>query len=319
MAEEHVKALLALGFDPAAILVAGRGRERVEEVGSRYGVGSTWGGVEALETAPAVAVVAVGEEHLAPAALALVERGATALLVEKPGALASSELAAFAEAIEGRATAFVAYNRRFYPSVDRARELIEEDGGPLSAAFELTEVEELVLRDAERRGLAPATLARWGLANSLHVVDLAFFLIGAPARLACDRAGALDWHPSGAVFTGNGRSECGALFSYWGTWSGAGRWGVEVSTPKRKLVLRPLEELRQQVRGSFALDPVDLGGSDGLKAGVRPQLEAFLAAASGGPVDRRLCGLDDASRLLQTGERLFGYETWPRTVGRPAG
>lgn len=304
MAEEHVKALLAAAIPPERVLVVGRGRVRAETLAARYGVTAAWGGAEAIGQSPPVAIVAVAEDSLAPAAGALAARGATHILVEKPAALASAGLEPLREA---RAAVFVAYNRRFYASVERARELIDADGGPIAVAFDFTEVESLVLRDAGRRNLPAEVLARWGIANSLHVIDLAFHLGGEPSMLRAERSGSLDWHPAGAVFAGSGTTARGALFAYTAAWSGAGRWSVEVVTPARKLVLRPLETLQEQLRGSFALEPVHLPPEpEGLKPGLRAQLAAFLAARDASP-DPRLCTLDQAAARLRQAEEILGY------------
>lgn len=310
MAEAHVCALVQAGYAPNRILVVGRGRERVEALAARHGVGAAWGGAEALESSAPIAVVAVTEDALAATATALVERGATRVLVEKPGALEPADLDRLATcAREAGTLAYVAYNRRFYTSVARARSLIEADGGPLTLAFEFSEVERLVLEDAERRSLPREVLSRWGLANSLHVIDLAFFLAGEPTRISAEHDGALPWHPAGAVYAGSGGTELGALFAYHAAWSGAGRWAVEVTTSARKLVLRPLETLQQQLRGSFALEQVDLPfESPGVKPGLRGQLAAFLGRDDA----EALCTLDTAVARLEIGREILGYGARPQ-------
>ncbi len=304
-----MKALLAAGFEPGRVLVAGRSNERAEALAARYGVTAVWGGAERVKEPPPLAIVAVTEESLAPVAAELVERGARRVLVEKPGALRRGPLAELGRtAARAAASVFVAYNRRFYPAVERARSLIEEDGGPLSLAFEFTEIEGRVLDDARQRGLTAQLLERWGIANSLHVIDLAFHLAGPPEHLTAERAGALDWHPAGAVYGGAGTTAVGAVFSYLAVWSGAGRWGIEVTTRERRLVLRPLETLQEQLRGSLALEPVRLPAEPaGLKAGLAGQLAAFLTA-DGDRADPRLCTVEEASRRIELAERILGYD-----------
>jgi predicted dehydrogenase len=294
MAEEHIKALLRHGLEADRVLVAARRPEAAAELAARHGVRAA-----ALDEASApTAIVAVSEDVLAPVASALLARGARRVLVEKPGSLEPGSLAG----AEG--DVYVGYNRRFYPSVTRARELIAADGGPLALTFDFTEIEERVLAEAGRRGLGERTLRRWGIANSLHVIDLAFHLAGAPVRLDVERAGALAWHPSGSVFSGSGRTDSGALFAYVAVWGGAGRWGVEVTTAKRRLVLRPLEALWEQRRGSFDLVPVVLPREpEGVKPGLSGQLAAFLAEEPG----PTLCGRDEAARRLELAERMLGY------------
>jgi hypothetical protein len=157
-------------------------------------------------------------------------------------------------------------------------------------------------------GHGEEVLARWGLVNSSHVVDLGFHLAGRPREWAQRRRGRLPWHPSGAVFAGAGETEHGALFAYVGTWSGAGRWGVEISTAARKLVLRPLEELRVQEKGSFDVEPVELDAEPaGLKPGLRGQLGAFLSRAAGDEPDPRLCPLREALAVWRETAAIFGY------------
>jgi predicted dehydrogenase len=295
MAAEHVAALLAGGVAPDHVFVAARRLEEAERLAAAHGVRA--GRLD--EVVAESAIIAVAEDALVAVTEKLLELGAKRVLVEKPGALAAADLAGLAENDD----VFVAYNRRFYSSVVRARELIEDDGGPIGVTFDFTEIERLVLADADRRRLPEGTLHRWGIANSLHVIDLAFFLAGDPQSLTAERSGSLPWHPSGARFAGSGDTAAGALFAYAATWDGAGRWGVEVTTRKRRLVLRPLEELHEQRRGSFALEPVEVPPEPaGVKPGVAGQLAAFLAGDT-----RFLCGAPEAVERLKLAERIFGY------------
>jgi predicted dehydrogenase len=302
MGREHVLAALALGVDPGRIEVVARGEERARALAAELGTRWRAGGVEGLRgEPPSAAVVAVGVPELAEVAATLAELGCPYVLLEKPGALLRSDLAGLA----GRGTEFaVALNRRFYPSVDAARQLIEEDGGPLSATFEFTELEERVLAE----GHLPDVLERWGIVNSLHVIDLFRGLAGEPDSWRGEVSGGLPWHPAGATFSGSGRTSRGALFAYIATWGGAGRWSLEVATSNRKLILRPLEELRVQRRGSFDVELASLRPDpDGTKPGLTGQLAAFLAWSAGAPPDERLCTLDDALASYDLTERILGY------------
>jgi predicted dehydrogenase len=295
MAADHVAALVAGGVAPQSVVVAARRVEQAERLAAEHGVRA----VRLEDVEAETAIVAVAEDALVDVTEGVLARGVQRVLVEKPGALASVDLARLAP----NDGVFVAYNRRFYPSVRRAYELIEEDGGPIAATFDFTEIERLVLADAERRRLPQHTLTHWGIANSLHVIDLAFFLAGAPATLDAERSGSLPWHPSAARFAGSGATNAGALFSYVATWDGAGRWGVEVTTRERRLVLRPLEELQEQRRGSFALEQVAVPAEPtGVKPGVAGQLAAFLGGDT-----RFLCGVCEAVARLELAERIFGY------------
>lgn len=176
--------------------------------------------------------------------------------------------------IKKKARIFIAYNRRFYSSVLKAKQIIKEDEGCLSFVFEFTEWTHLV-KDAEK---SKEEKAKWFIANSTHVVDLAFYLGGVPRHIACYTSGGLNWHPSASVFSGAGVTESDALFSYYANWETPGRWGVEVLTRKHRLILRPLEELQIQNLRSINIESVKLDDKlDKLfKPGLYMETECFL-------------------------------------------
>jgi len=108
-------------------------------------------------------------------------------------------------------------------------------------------------------------------------VDLAFHLGGRPQVINARVKGALDWHPAGATFAGSGQTEAGALFSYLADWAAPGRWGVELRTAKRRLILQPMETLKVQEPDSFSIADVPLDDLDTrFKPGLYRQMQAFL-------------------------------------------
>jgi predicted dehydrogenase len=257
--------------------VVGRSRANCERFEEATGVHARAGGVEAYvagRTAPEAAIVAVDVASLATTTCTLLRHGVVRLLVEKPGALHTDELEAMAaEAGSTGAEVRIAYNRRYYASVRRARELIEGDGGPRTCHFDFSEIPERVLA----AGHPPEVLERWFLANSSHVVDLAFHLAGEPASLHAERSGSLPWHPSGSRFAGAGATDRGALFTYRADWSAPGSWCVEVTTPRRALVLRPLERLAERTSATSEREvAVD---AEHAKPGIDEQTRTFVAAS----------------------------------------
>ena len=124
--------------------------------------------------------------------------GCQSLLLEKPGALTHSELQLLQiTAQEKGAKVWIAYNRRFYASVQKLRQLVAADGGITSAVFEFTEWSHR-LKDLQK---APGVKEHWLLANSTHVIDLAFHLIGLPAEGQWQgwHGGSICWHPAAAA------------------------------------------------------------------------------------------------------------------------
>lgn len=258
--------------------VVGRGAASAAAFEAAIGVPVEQGGIEARLASGAVpreAIVAVNATGLAATSARLVEAGVRRLLIEKPAGLTPEEVERLAALVEARgAEACVAYNRRFHASTLEAARLIAEDGGVLSFKFDFTEAS----RRIEALDKDPRELAGWFFGNSTHVVDLAFHLGGLPTRLVATTRDAMPWHPAGAVFVGAGETASGAAFSYHADWKAPGRWGVEVMTAVRRLVLQPLEELHQQTHAGFALEKVAL--DDDLdrrfKPGVHRQVSAFL-------------------------------------------
>jgi predicted dehydrogenase len=257
----------------------GRRPESCATFAAKTGVTPLSGGIEAAlahtNKKYQSAIVTVNLDQLAAATQALINAGVQRILVEKPAGLNAAEITATAKlAKEKGVQVFVAYNRRFYASTRRAREIIKADGGATSFFFEFTEWSHVI----EKLPSPESVKKSWFLANSTHVCDLAFFLGGFPASLTTHVRGGLDWHPQGAQFVGCGVSRLGALFSYHSNWESAGRWGVEVCTEKRKLYLRPLEGLNEQIRGQIPLTPVVLEDryDKDFKPGLYEQTRAFV-------------------------------------------
>ncbi len=273
MARAHAKVLQAMNV-PFAVF--GRGAESARQFAAEIGVEPRTGGVEsAMTEVQERAIVAVDVPGLEETTRVLLRRGVREILVEKPAALTPAGARALAaDAARAQARVFVAYNRRFYASVRRAREIVAADGGVTSCRFEFTERADYIAGAA----IAPETKRHWFFANSTHVLDLAFFLAGDPVSLAAETSGGLDWHPAGAVFAGAGRTAAGALFSYHADWTGPGRWGVEVVTRHHRLFLQPLEELRVQKAGQMTAEALALGDAldTRFKPGVYRQATAFL-------------------------------------------
>ena len=76
-------------------------------------------------------------------------------------------------AIDFDAKVLIAYNRRFYSSVEKAREIITEDGGIQSCIFEFTEWAHKIIALSKANGVKE----HWFLGNSSHVIDLVFHFI----------------------------------------------------------------------------------------------------------------------------------------------
>lgn len=276
MGREYCKVLKAQNIPHIAV---GRGKETAQKFQQDMGVNALSGGVEnafrLLKTPPEMAIVAVNIDQLAAVTIELIRIGVKRILVEKPAGLSIKEAEQIDKAAcENGTQVYVAYNRRYYASTEKALDLIRLDGGVTSFHFEFTEWSHVL----ERSNHTPKIKENWFLANSTHVADLAFYLGGFPVKMTSYIEGELKWHKRGAVYAGAGISETGALFSYQANWDAPGRWRVEILTKKHRLYFCPIEQLQVQELGSVKIESVKLDDvlDQNFKPGLFKEVEAFV-------------------------------------------
>lgn len=275
MGVEYSKVLKHLGVD---FSVVGRSKAGAKRFYSQTGIMALPKGFlawkEKCETNIEFAIVAVSVEELSKIAINLIDSGVRKILVEKPAGVDTEEIELLKDKAKETGTkTIIAYNRRFYSSLLESQKIIKEDGGVRSFSFEFTEWGHLIPENIKE-----CVKRNWFLANSTHVVDMAFFLGGEPKEFKSFTAGGCDWHPIATVFSGAGVTKNGALFSYHANWGGPGRWGVEVITDSHRLIFRPLEKLQVQLKGSVAIEFVEIDDQidKDFKAGLFRQTEYFL-------------------------------------------
>jgi predicted dehydrogenase len=277
MAIEYAKVLNSLNCN---YLVVGRGESNAAKFKEATGKEAIVGGLEAfLNTNPALpttVINAVGIEYLTASTMLLLKYGVRYLLLEKPGFAYPFELEETNQLAKSKnAEVVMAFNRRFYQSTLQAQKIIEDDGGVTSFNFEFTEWAHVISKldcheDVKRN---------WFYGNSTHLIDLAFFLGGDPDQITCYSAGGLRWHPNASVYAGAGLTKTGALFSYVANWESPGRWNLELTTKKHRLIFKPVEKLQIMKIGSVAVEfdeSVDYKIDEDYKPGLYLQTEAFL-------------------------------------------
>jgi len=280
MAQDYLKVLIALGITPDIVC---RSEASSTLFFNKTGLKATYGGLENYFDSSDVslyydlAIVAVEMENLFSVSKFLFDQNVKQLLIEKPGSISIKQI----EEIEKLSTrnkkrVFIAYNRRFYSSTTKAKEIIEKDGGVTSFIFEFTEWSH-VIKDID---IHPEVKERWFLGNSSHLVDLAFYLGGFPEQMQCYYSGEnkLSWHPSASIFFGSGISKMGALFSYSADWTSSGSWKLEILTRENRLIFKPLEKLQIQAKGSIESSFIDIDDKKDkeFKPGLFKLLESLL-------------------------------------------
>lgn len=210
------------------------------------------------------------------AAKAFIEKGVKNILTEKPAGLTQAEIndLQFLSS-QNNVRLLIAYNRRFYQSLKFAKEIIEKDGGITSAHFEFTEW----IHTIDQNKFPPEVLCKFLIANSSHVIDTVFHLIGRPKDLNSIISGnAVEWHPSGSIFCGSGTSINDIPFTYHSNWGAPGRWAIEILTSLHRIYFKPMERLSIQDIGSVKIEEVNESYDidNKFKPGLYLQTEAFL-------------------------------------------
>jgi predicted dehydrogenase len=277
MAQAYTKVLLAL---KKPFTIVGRSEERISHFQKEFPtVDAVHGGIDnflAKNKAPQIAIVAANITVMADIAISLIKAGTRRILLEKPGSLSESKLMELKRLADiSGADVYIGFNRRSYASVLKAQEIIKEDGGVTSFHFEFTEMVHKIKRSKH----GDEALSKWVISNSSHVIDTAFHLGGKPKSINSQISGnAVEWHPSGSIFTGSGLTKEETPFTYHANWGSAGRWNIEISTSERKLFLSPMEQLKVQKRGEMEVLDLNLDYQldEGFKPGIYLQVKWFF-------------------------------------------
>lgn len=274
MAKEYAKVLESLKI---SYTVIGRSQEGCNLFKESYPNAEVLaGGIESFDQFQKYthAIVCSNVNYLAEHTLVLLKNGITNVLVEKPAGLNELEIKNVSEkANQLNAKVFVAYNRRFFSSVIKCKELIKEDDGVLSFNFEFTEwphtFENIPNYEVVKNNLL--------FANSTHVIDLAFFIGGLPVKMSSFATDKLDWHPK-AIYAGAGITNNNVLFNYQANWKAPGRWVVEVLTAKRRFIFKPMEQLQIQLLNSVKVEQFEIDNQLDVdfKPGLYLQTKSFL-------------------------------------------
>ena len=302
MAVDYAKVLNAQAI---SFTVIGRSKKTAFDFEENQNVSIEYGGIESYVKKgfkAKYAIISVGIADLFQVTITTIDAGVKTILIEKPAGVSFEQISELANIAKKKAVdIYVAYNRRFYESVIEARKIIKNDGGVKSFVFDFTELGNQV----NNLELSSPIKEFWLLANSSHVIDLAFHLCGKPTTINSIIRGGNSWHPSGSLYVGSGCTAAGAVFSYHANWDSAGRWGLEIITPKRRLILRPLEQLQQMLQDSFNTSFIKINQdmNNIYKPGLYKQLKAFLNNES----SEFLCSINEHKRNIKFYSKISGY------------
>ena len=221
------------------------------------------------------AIVAVNIENLFDVTHELIVGGIKKILLEKPGALESSQLRILETLCDKHeAEVFIAYNRRFYTSTQELKKLIEQEGGIQSLDFEFTEP----LKEIRQSNHSSRVKEDWLIANSSHVIDLGFYLAGKPLQYEVYSKGKINNYERNSIFAGAGQLINGGVFTFKANWNLGGRWHVEICTPLNRYLLKPLETLKRYEVSQHEFTPIKIDDTvdKEYKPGLYCQVSKFL-------------------------------------------
>ena len=115
------------------------------------------------------------------------DNGQDNILIEKPGSLYSNELLSLSKTCKDKKIR-VGYNRLVYPNLHKLKKLINSEGGVTSCRFTFTEWLDRI--EFEKDELI--VHQRWGISNSLHLISMAFDIIGLPKEITTIQSGKID-------------------------------------------------------------------------------------------------------------------------------
>jgi hypothetical protein len=230
----------------------------------------------AFET-PIFAFVLVDVENLYSVAKKCISIGIKNVLVEKPGSLNTSEIKELCSYAKlNLSKVFVAYNRRFYQSTKWIKNLVHQLKGFDTVHFEFTEW----IHRLRYTVKSDKVISNWFFANSTHLIDLVFFIVGEPTVLNSYISSSDGMNYRSNSFAGSGITTQGTLFSYSSNWDSTGNWSIILSTKGKKYLLSPLEEIRVQsdlgVNTPFNLIELKNTIDQEFKAGFYEMISTFL-------------------------------------------
>ena len=273
MAEEYIKVLnhLRIDFD-----LVGNGKKKVKNLEKIYNGNFFWGGIEKFNFKKKYThcAICVNEKKIYKVVRSITKNNIKNILIEKPGGDNLLEIKKISHLSKLKnLNIYIGYNRRFYESTLFLKKKIAQDKGIISADFSFTEWTDKILKLKYKRDI----YRKWFYFNSLHVIDLVFYIIGLPKKINSLSGNNLPPFTK-STFVGSGITEKNIFFSYHSNWNSAGRWSVNIYTKKNRIILSPLEKVLIQKKNHIAIKEIKFKKKydDKFKPGIGYMLETFI-------------------------------------------
>lgn len=302
MGRAHTAAFKMISDVDIVGIVSGGG-ERARQLATEYDIprwGAHWQDL-AEETKPHACVIAVPAPVNETITRDVIEYGLH-FLAEKPVALNSKTIRVLAsQAKEKRLIGMAAVNRRFYPTVTAALDLVRFYGPVVGVTVMGPDP---VRPYQARQHHAPLICENWTRANTIHLIDLLRLIGGEVEALS----GAMHLHEAigERCIAASMQFSSGTLGSFLSYSSHAGKWELRIHGDGVEAHLSPLEQGTMQMGHAvpFALPKSD--AADGLKPGLKQQALAFVESLRYfGAVQSPASDLFDHARTMELVEHLL--------------
>lgn len=246
IAEEYIKILQYMG---KKIEIVGNTTSKSKYISNKYSVICYDGGIENFKFVKNYnEVIIATPEILLFDHLKIILNNCKSIkkiFVEKPCCLYDNELKEVIDIknkLNNNCKIFIAYNRRFYSSLEACNKIIVKDQ-IVNAELEIYEYN----MKSHVTKFSNEILNTWFNNMTSHVVDMFFNIIGKPKELDTEHhgIGTLDWHPKCSIFSGNGTTDKNIQFKYYGDWNKNGKWKIKLFLNSGKILeFQPLEDLK---------------------------------------------------------------------------
>jgi predicted dehydrogenase len=287
--------------DVKMVAVCNRGRPEVYEIAKTYEIPVIYQDyIQMLDKEkPDAVLIAVGIECTVEVVSECLKRG-TSSLIEKPPGVTCAETHSLLElARSGNAMNMVALNRRFYSTMQMAREYILKRGPLISIVVEAPEKFEVA-----KKIHPPAVQKQWLFANGIHCIDLLRFF-GGEVQEVC--ASATRWvEDQNDSFQALIQFQNKATGHYISNWSSPGRWSVTLYGKGCRIALAPLEQgILTEIDGKEqAIELSDIDRK--FKPGLYGQDRHFIdCVKSGNKPSFPASDLEDSVKTMRLVEQIF--------------
>ena len=273
MGQEHLKAFSSLkNINIVGIL--NKTTTRSVEVAKKFNLGFIAKNIKDLfELAkPDIVIIAVPELNLKDVCLKAFNYNST-FLIEKPIGYNLKEAIFLKKlATKNKRKVYIGLNRRYFQSTKLAlKELKKDNSKRIINIFDQQSILESI-----KNGIPKLVANNFMYANSIHLIDYAkIFCRGKIINVE----NVCDWKKNKkTLVVSKIKFSSGDIAIYQAIWNGPGPWVVSINTSKKRLEMKPLENLTLQKKGSRNIIKVNQNNSidEEFKPGVMMQAKDLI-------------------------------------------